>query len=102
MIAIIEIRYRNYTHHTLYRSRLPIYGIAIVRSSSFVLLDDFEGNANISVAIKSGSTVVAMRLVQCSDTAVLFQNMKVILLEDLASHFNIKTQVCSFLASHAH
>ena len=57
MIAIVGIRYRNYTHYTLYRSRLPIYGISIVRSLSSLLLDDFEGNASISVAIKSGSTV---------------------------------------------
>ena len=57
MIAIIGICYRNYTHYTLYRSCLPIYGIAIARSLSFLFLDDFEGNANISVAIKSGSTV---------------------------------------------
>ena len=41
----------------MYRSCLPIYGIAIVRSLSFLFLDDFEGNANISVAIKSLSAV---------------------------------------------
>ena len=58
MIAIIEICYRNYAHYTLYRSCLPIYGIAIIRSLSFSFPDDFEGTANISVAIKSGSTVV--------------------------------------------
>ena len=52
MIAIVGIRYRNYAQYTVYRSCLPIYGIAIV-----IFLDDFEGNANISVAIKSGSTV---------------------------------------------
>ena len=52
MTAIIGIIYRNYTHNTLYRSCLPIYGIAIIRSLSFLFLDDFEGNANISVAIK--------------------------------------------------
>ena len=55
MIAIIGIR--NYTHYTLYRSCLPIYGIAIVRSLSFLPIDDLEGNANIFVAIKSDSTV---------------------------------------------
>ena len=43
------IRYRNHTHYTLYRSFLPIYGITIVRSLSFLFLDDFEGNTNISV-----------------------------------------------------
>ena len=48
MIAIIGIRYRIYTNYTFYRSCLPNYGI----------LDDFGGNANISVAIKSGSTVL--------------------------------------------
>ena len=52
MIAIIGICYRNYTHHTLYRSCLLIYGIAIIRLLSFLVLDDFEGNANISIAIK--------------------------------------------------
>ena len=57
MIAIVRIRYRNYTHYTLYRSCLPIYGIAFVRMLSFAFLDGFEGNANISAAIKSGSTV---------------------------------------------
>ena len=51
------IRYGNYTDYTLYRSCLPIYGITIIRSQSFLFLDDFEGNANISVAIKSCSTV---------------------------------------------
>ena len=30
MTAIIGIRYRNYTHYILYRSCLPIYGIAII------------------------------------------------------------------------
>ena len=59
MIAIIGIRYRNYAHYTLYWSCLLIYGIAIIRSLSFLFLDGFEGNANISVAIKSGSTVAA-------------------------------------------
>ena len=51
MIAIIGILYRNYARFTLHRSCLPIYGIAII-----LFLDGFEGNANISVAIKSGST----------------------------------------------
>ena len=54
------IRYRNYAHYTLYRSCLPIYVIAIVRSLSFLFLDDFEGNAKVSVPIKSGSTVVEL------------------------------------------
>ena len=57
MIAIVRIRYRNYAHYALYRTYLPIYGIAIIRSLSFLFLDDFEGKANISVAIKSGSIV---------------------------------------------
>ena len=35
-------------------------GSLSVRSLSFLSLDDFEGNANISVAIKSGSTVVVV------------------------------------------
>ena len=52
MTANVGICYRNYTNYTLYRSCLPIYGIAII------FLDDFGGNANISVAIKSGSTVI--------------------------------------------
>ena len=62
MIAIVGIRYKNHAHYTLYKSCLPIYGIAIVRSLSFIFLDDFEGNANISVAIKSGSTVIHCNL----------------------------------------
>ena len=57
MIAIDGIRYRNYNSYTSYRSCLPNYGIAIVRSLSFLFLDDFEGSANIFVAIKSGSTL---------------------------------------------
>ena len=57
IIAIVGILYRKYAYYTLYRSRLPIYGIAIVRSLSFLFLDDFEGDANISVAIKSCFTV---------------------------------------------
>ena len=47
---------KNYAHYTLYRSCLPIYEIAIVRSLSFLFVD-FEERAKISVAIKSGSTV---------------------------------------------
>ena len=54
MIAIIGICYRSYGHYTLYRSCLPIYGIAIVRSLSFLFPDDYVGHANISVVIKSG------------------------------------------------
>ena len=57
MVAIVGIHYKNYIHYTLYKSCLPIYGIAIIRSLSLLFLDDFEGNTNISVAIKSGSTV---------------------------------------------
>ena len=52
MITIAGIRYRNDAHNTSYRSCLPIYG-----SLSFLFLDDFEGNAHITVAIKYGSTV---------------------------------------------
>ena len=51
------IRYRNYVYYTLYRSCLLIYAVAIVRLLSFLFIDDFEGDANIYVAIKSGSTV---------------------------------------------
>ena len=58
MVTIVGIRYRNYTHYTLYKSCLPIYEIAIIRSLSSLFLDDFEGNTNITVAIKSGATVV--------------------------------------------
>ena len=57
MIAIVGIHHRSYTHYTLYRSCLPIDGIAIVRSVSFLFVDDIEGNTSISVATKSGSTV---------------------------------------------
>ena len=42
IIVIIRIRYRNYTHHNLYRSCLLIYEIAIVRSLSSLLLDDLK------------------------------------------------------------
>ena len=42
MIVIIGIRCRNYTHYTLCRSCLPIYGIAIVRSLSFSFVNDFK------------------------------------------------------------
>ena len=57
MIAIVGIHHRNHAHYTLCRSCLPIYGIAIIRPPSFLFLDDFERNANISVAITSDSTV---------------------------------------------
>ena len=56
IISIVRNRYRNYTH--VYRSCLLIYGIAIVRSLSFSFLDDFEGNPNISVAMKSRCTAI--------------------------------------------
>ena len=39
--------------------------IAIIRLPSFLFLDDFEGNANISVAIKSGSTASALLHIHC-------------------------------------
>ena len=64
MIAIVGIRYRDYTHYTLYRSCLLIHVIAIVRS--FLFLDDFEGDANISVAIKSGFKVSVLYSTYCS------------------------------------
>ena len=54
MIAIVEIHCRNYTHYT-------IYVIATVISLSFLFLDGFQGNANISIAIKSGSTVASKK-----------------------------------------
>ena len=57
MIAIIGICRRNYTHYTLYRSCLPFYRIAIVRSLLFLCLAHCHESANISVAIESGSTV---------------------------------------------
>ena len=60
-MAIIVICYRNDDHYTLCRSCLLIYGIAIIRSLPFLFLDDFEGNVNISVTIKSGSTVCKMK-----------------------------------------
>ena len=41
MIAVIGIRYRNYTYFTLHRSCLHIYGIAINRSLSFLVFNDF-------------------------------------------------------------
>ena len=57
MTAIIGFRYRKYTCYTLYGSCPPIYRIAIIRSLLFLFLARFHENANISVAIKSGSTV---------------------------------------------
>ena len=57
MIAIIGFRYRKNTHYTLYGSCLPIYGITIMKSLLFLFLAHFHKNANICVAIKSGSTV---------------------------------------------
>ena len=56
MLAIVGIRCR---HYTLYKSCLPTHRIAIARTLLFWFLGDFEGNANISVAIKSGSAVVS-------------------------------------------
>mgnify|MGYP001793802564 CR=1 FL=1 len=60
MISIVGIRYRNYANYILYRSCLLIYDITIVRSLSFIFLDDFEGNDKISVAIKSDFTVLLL------------------------------------------
>ena len=57
MTAIIGICNRNQTHHNLYRSYLPIYCTAIVRQLSYLSIDDFEGNANISVAMGPDSPV---------------------------------------------
>ena len=57
MITIVGISNRNYAHYALYRSCLPIYELTIIRSLSFLFLDDFEGSVNISVVIKSASTV---------------------------------------------
>ena len=56
MIAIIGIRYRTYVPYKLYELSAHLWD-PIVRPLSFLFLDDFEGNANISAAIKSGSTV---------------------------------------------
>ena len=50
---VVELR-----HYNLYRSCLLIYGISIVRSLSFSLIDNFDQNVNNSVAIESGSTVL--------------------------------------------
>ena len=57
MIASIGFRYRKYTHYTLYGSCLPIFEIAVIISLSFLFLAHYHENANIRVAIKSGSTV---------------------------------------------
>ena len=57
-MAIVGIRYRNYASYTLCRSCLLIYVVAIVRSLSFLFLEDFEGNANIFFTIKFGSIVI--------------------------------------------
>ena len=47
-------------HYTSYRSCLSIYGITIVKLLSFLFLGDFEGDANISAAVKFGFTVYNM------------------------------------------
>ena len=57
IMAIITLRYGNYTYYTVYRSRLLIFGISCVILLSCLFLDEFEGTANISVAIEPGSTV---------------------------------------------
>ena len=49
----------RFCYYTLYRICLLIYVITTFRLLSFLFFDDFEGNANIQVAIKSGSTVFA-------------------------------------------
>mgnify|MGYP001791911330 CR=1 FL=1 len=50
IIAIVGIRCRNYAYRCLL-----VYGVAVVRSLSFLFINDFEGNAKIS--IRSGSAV---------------------------------------------
>ena len=49
LAAIAEIQCRHASYN-IYRSCLLIYGIAIVRSLSFLFLVDFKGNANINIA----------------------------------------------------
>ena len=68
MIAIIGFRYQKYTHYTLHGSCLPIYEIAITISLSFLFLAHYHKNANICVAIKSGSIVLQLspKMVQAS------------------------------------
>ena len=41
-IAIIRLLYMKYAHYALFRSCLLICGITIVRSLSFLFLDEFE------------------------------------------------------------
>lgn len=48
-----------------------MYGITIVRSLPFSFLDDGEGTANISVSIRSGSTVSASHFEGRGDTSYL-------------------------------
>ena len=75
MIVIVGIQYRNDARYTLCRSFLPIYGIAIIRSLSFLFLEDFEGNTNISVPIKSSSTLKLAEM--SSNTAESWLQVKV-------------------------
>ena len=54
MIAFVGGRYRNYAVILCIGIVFPFMG-----SLSFLFLDDLKGNADIFVAIKSGSTVSA-------------------------------------------
>ena len=47
MIGIFGFRYRKYTHYALYGSCLPIYGIAIIISISFLFLAHYHENATL-------------------------------------------------------
>ena len=53
-----SLRYINYSHSNFDRSCLLIHGLSLDDYHWF--LDDFEGNTNISVVIKSGSRVCHM------------------------------------------
>ena len=92
-IIVRSLKYLG-LQYILYRSCLPIYGIAIIRLLSFLFLDDFEGNTNISVAIKSGSTVI-IYLHALKALEELFMNLRravqgVLRIRLILSHFRAK------------
>ena len=55
----LSYRNGNYVYYESNRSCLPIYAITIVRLDHyhFRFLDEVEGDANISIVMKSGYTI---------------------------------------------
>ena len=59
-LSSLSLDYTAYVHYTIHRSCLPIFRIAIIRSLAFLVLDELEENANISVTIQISQTAYSL------------------------------------------